>query len=125
MSFKGYLYTALKNKVYNHYRQLAVRHKHEQQLIFDKKSNLQRDPEVSLQHKELEELLNHHVNELPEKCRTVFILSREEQLSHKEIADRMNISVNTVEQHMRKALQRLRTSLVQYLYILTIIFLIK
>src|SRR5690606_25814276 len=71
-SFKGYLYTALKNKVYNHYRQLAVRHKHEQQLIFDKKSNLQRDPEVSLQHKELEELLNHHVNELPEKCRTVF-----------------------------------------------------
>lgn len=124
-SFKGYLFTALRNKVYNYYRQLAVRQKHEQQLILDRKSILQSDPAGSLQHKELIELVNHHVNELPEKCRTVFILSREEQLSHKEIADRMNISVNTVEQHMRKALNRLRTSLVHYLYIFSIMFLIK
>jgi RNA polymerase sigma-70 factor (ECF subfamily) len=45
---------------------------------------------------------------LPERCRLVFILAREEQLSNKEIAELMEISVKTVENQMTKALKILR-----------------
>ncbi|ATL46146.1 RNA polymerase sigma-70 factor [Chitinophaga caeni] len=51
------------------------------------------------------------VNELPEKCREVFILSRYEELSYKEIASTLNISVKTVENQVMTALKKLRVSL--------------
>lgn len=116
-SIRGYLYTALRHQVYNHYRQLAVRQKH-LQWVQAGGSNSAEDPLSQLQHKELSELVDRQVEKLPQQCRTVFRLSREEQLSYKEISERLNISVNTVEQHMRKALIRLRTSLIHYLYLL-------
>jgi RNA polymerase sigma-70 factor (ECF subfamily) len=51
------------------------------------------------------------VNRLPDKCRLIFRLSREEHLSDKEIARRLDLSVNTVRTQMHRALQRLRASL--------------
>jgi RNA polymerase sigma-70 factor (ECF subfamily) len=48
------------------------------------------------------------VNGLPEKCREIYILSREEQLSHNEIATRLNISTKTVENHITIALRKIR-----------------
>src|SRR5690606_41248782 len=50
-------------------------------------------------------------NQLPEKCRKVFILSRREHLTNKEIADQLNISVKTVENQMTIALRKLKSSL--------------
>ncbi|TZF82840.1 sigma-70 family RNA polymerase sigma factor [Pedobacter sp. BS3] len=68
-----------------------------------------------LLHKELSQLVASSINQLPERCKMVFMLKREENLSNKEISERLNISANTVEQHMRKALSRLKTSLAHYL----------
>lgn len=48
------------------------------------------------------------VNSLPEKCREVYLLSREEQLSHHEIASRLNISTKTVENQITIALKKIR-----------------
>ena len=48
------------------------------------------------------------VNGLPEKCREIYLLSREEQLSHHEIASRLNISTKTVENHITVALKKIR-----------------
>jgi len=48
------------------------------------------------------------VNSLPEKCREIYRLSREEQLSHHEIATRLNISTKTVENHISIALKKIR-----------------
>ncbi|MAO57375.1 MAG: RNA polymerase subunit sigma-70 [Rhodospirillaceae bacterium] len=44
------------------------------------------------------------VDELPPKCREVFVLRRFDGLSQAEIADRLEISRNMVEKHLRKAL---------------------
>lgn len=44
------------------------------------------------------------VDELPPKCREVFVLRRFEDLSQAEIATRLGISRNMVEKHLRKAL---------------------
>ena len=71
--------------------------------------------------KELESKFRDALNELPEQCRTVFQLSRFEDMKYKEIADKLDISVKTVENHMGKALKLLRIKLVDYLPFLFIL----
>jgi RNA polymerase sigma-70 factor (ECF subfamily) len=51
---------------------------------------------------------------LPDRCRLIYRLSREEQLSHKEIAHRLNISIKTVENQLTIALRRVRHHLEEY-----------
>lgn len=65
--------------------------------------------------KELEDLIQKSVEQLPEKCKKVFIKSRFQGLKHKEISHDMNISTKTVENHISKALKHLRFSLREYL----------
>ena len=40
------------------------------------------------------------IDNLPEKCRQVFELSRFEELKQQEIADRLGISIKTVKNHI-------------------------
>ncbi|MEI6456235.1 MAG: RNA polymerase sigma-70 factor [bacterium] len=61
------------------------------------------------------------IDELPEKCREIFILNRYENLKYKEIADRLNISLKTVETQMSKALQHMRTRLKEYLTVVLLL----
>ncbi len=64
-----------------------------------------------LSERELRIQIEQCINALPEKCRIVFQLSREQHLSNKQIAEELNISEKTVEGHITKALSTLRTSL--------------
>lgn len=61
--------------------------------------------------KDLHERVNEIISRLPEKCRVIYKLSREEYLPHKEIAERLQISIKTVENQLTIALRRLRISL--------------
>lgn len=68
----------------------------------------------ALQHLEeadLRKKIDHAVERLPEKCRMVFLLSRDEELSYSEISRQLNISVKTVENQIGKALRLLRSAL--------------
>ena len=51
------------------------------------------------------------ISSLPKKTRTVFTLSRQQNLSNKEIAIHLNISIKSVEKHITKALFTLRKGL--------------
>jgi RNA polymerase sigma-70 factor (family 1) len=51
------------------------------------------------------------IDDLPDQCKRVFILSRKLGLKNKEIADFLNISVKVVEKHISKALLILRQAL--------------
>lgn len=74
--------------------------------------------EESYLHLELEDNIRAAIDELPPRCRTVFQLSRFEELTYNEIADQMGISVKTVENQMGKALKYLRDRLRPYLGLL-------
>ena len=51
------------------------------------------------------------INDLPEKYRNVFVLSRYQGLTYAEIAAACNISIKTVESRMSQALRILRKEL--------------
>ncbi len=74
--------------------------------------------ENSLRLEELQQVLRKETAKLPEKCRLVFQLSREEGFSQRQIAKRLNISEKTVESHISRALRSLRTGLSHFMMIL-------
>ena len=51
------------------------------------------------------------IDELPERCREVFLLSKHDGLSNEEIAEELGISIKTVKNQMTKAFSRLREAL--------------
>lgn len=64
---------------------------------------------------ELKERLEKLVCALPEKCRLVYRMSRENGCSQKKIAEELEISEKTVEAHLGKALKTLRAGLNQFM----------
>ena len=76
------------------------------------------DPDLSanptdsfINFRELQQQIGETVAALPERCRLVYQLSREEGLNNRAIAQRLGISEKTVENQLTKALARLRTRL--------------
>jgi len=61
--------------------------------------------------KELSVQIAAAVNKLPEKCRIVFKLSREQGMTHKQIAAELDIAEKTVEAHISKAMKDIRGNL--------------
>ncbi len=45
------------------------------------------------------------IDELPEKCREIFLMSKRDGYSNEEIADELGISIKTVKNQMTKALK--------------------
>jgi RNA polymerase sigma-70 factor (ECF subfamily) len=65
--------------------------------------------------KELEERIQEVMESLPNRCLTVFRLSRLEGMKNLEIAVRLGISLKAVEKQISKALQIYRHNLADYL----------
>lgn len=65
------------------------------------------------------------IESLPEQCRRIFRMSRQEGLKYTEIALKLEISVKTVETQMSRALSKLKTELKDYLTILLISLLLN
>ena len=70
--------------------------------------------------------MNHFIEEailsLPDKCRAVFLQSRNEEMSNREIAEQLNISVKTVEAQITKALKTIRSYITDKMVILWMFF---
>ena len=56
---------------------------------------------------EVEELVRRLINDLPERCRTVFLLNRQEGLSSREIAEALSLSESTVRVQINIAVDRI------------------
>jgi RNA polymerase sigma-70 factor (family 1) len=58
--------------------------------------------------KELQQLIHEAVDQLPEKRKEIYLLTREEGLSHKEIAEQLNISLQTVKNQVTAAVKSIQ-----------------
>lgn len=108
-SVKSFLAGAARFQVYT---QLDKQYRREKQSLAIKTDNTMVSPvEDKYDEKELRERLENAAQNLPERCRLVYELSRKEGLTYREIAKKMDISEKTVENQMGKALKHLRTSI--------------
>ncbi len=118
-SLKAYLVRAVQNRCVNYIEHLKVEQKIKQKI--EAESVLLGLAESSdyplgcLYEKELASLIQEAVKSLPEQCRKIFLLSRDEELTYEEISQRLNISVNTIKTQIKIALAKLREWLKDYL----------
>jgi RNA polymerase sigma-70 factor (ECF subfamily) len=73
------------------------------------------DPECPATAGELETRVRDAIESLPERCRLVFLLSRDAGLTYPAIAERLGIAPKTVENQIVKALKLLRAALLPLL----------
>ena len=122
-SLAAYLYRSVHNECLNHLKHLKVRHVHQAYATHHAVHHAEDADPVRLE--ELEKRIDIAMNRLPEQCRTIFQLSRFEELRYREIADKLGISVKTVENQMGKALRIMREELAEYLPSLIILYLLN
>lgn len=117
---RAFLYTFAKSSCLNYIRHRKIVSKYEDKHLQDREEELNREVLESfdfnsLDFSELEGLIQLTINDLPEKCRQVFIMSRFEGKMNKEISEELNISVKAVEANITRALKTLKSRLSEYL----------
>jgi RNA polymerase sigma-70 factor (ECF subfamily) len=120
-SIKAYLVRAVHNTSVNYLERYKISNKLTDSLSNSDYKLLAWDsdyPLGQLYEKEIMNILDHGISTLPDACREIFILSRNEDMKYRDIADKLGISVNTVKTQMKIALARLRETLKDYLVIL-------
>ena len=115
-SIQSYLFTAVKNESLKQLRHLSV--EKQQQENVSRLSVVELTPDEAIDKNELKGELNKAINDLPEKCREIFYMSRFDQLKYSEIADILGISIKTVETQMGRALKKLRGQLAHLISII-------
>lgn len=113
-SLIAYLYRAVYHESLNYLKHQKVKTAY--QSYATARMNQQTDnAEKKVLLGELEQRLRTALQELPEQCRTIFQMSRFEELKYQEIADRLGLSIKTVENQMGKALKLMRLKLIDFL----------
>ena len=120
-SFKSYLFRSVYNRSINEYARAKKYRNEDVSVLESVQTSRNEDPLLVLQAQDTQKKIDQAIAAMPDGCRTIFLMSREEQLSYKEIAELLEISVKTVENQLGKALRILR----EHLFILFIIFCIS
>lgn len=106
----SYLAVAMKYRVIN-YQVRQKRGREYQQYSLKNLPTVDDSTREWLQFEELRQRLEILVNDLPERCRLTFRLSREQGLTQREIAHELGVSEKAVERNITRALKTLRTGL--------------
>ena len=113
---RNYLFISVKNRCLNQIRS-SQSDKRYQEYIAERLSEYFEAPDESV-FMDVKEQIIKAIQDLPERYRQTFILSRFSGLSNKEIASQLGLSVRTVESYMTSALKILRVVLKDYLFLI-------
>ncbi len=117
-SLKSYLFSSVRNRCFN-----LKRDRKSQSFIDDVFLELEDEVLHDISHHEnldleqLQKLVQSAIDELPPKCREIFLLSRESELSYAQIAEELSVSKKTIENQMGIALKRLKEKLSPALFL--------
>ncbi len=100
-----YLVKSVKSRALNYLRECHTHELHSARIVDFTVSVSEVDEEEYEQRLELAQKL---VEELPERCREIFVKCVIEGMSYQQCADEMNVSVNTVKFHVKAAYDKIR-----------------
>jgi len=108
VNIETYLYIVVRNEC----KRYTTKTRHHASIsIEDLPVHLENDQQSSaedeLANKEIEKLLSQAINELPEKCRVIFLMIREEGLKPKQIAEILSIKESTIRVQMKIAIEKI------------------
>jgi RNA polymerase sigma-70 factor (ECF subfamily) len=112
-TFRAYLIRSTRNRALNHIRHQRIVEREAASAAVDPRTSP--SPEDEVLGVELERAVRDAIDGLPEDCREVFQLSREQGLKYAEIATVLDVSIKTVEKRMGQALAQLRERLAPWL----------
>lgn len=110
----SYLFASVRNRCLNHIDKENRRPKSEALSTSIEYIPDGSDPENMVITDELNRVLSHAVESLPDRCRIIFKLAREDELKYREIADILGISVRTIDAQMNIAKQKIEEVLQKY-----------
>ncbi|GAB3504607.1 RNA polymerase sigma-70 factor [Spirosoma knui] len=119
-SLRGYLFTAIRNQIYDYLDKQTVRQRVHSQL-YNQQDEAVYSTEEICDFNELTTQLSTAVEQLPQTAQEVFSLSRYQFLTNQEIAQRLNLSPKTVEYHLSRALRLLRIQLKDYMLLVALL----
>lgn len=114
-SIDTYLFVAVKNQSLNHLKKYShihlIRVEDTDEVRFLKPYT----PEEALEKKELFFKMEQSIEGLPQQCRIIFRLVKEEGIKYKEVAEILDISPRTVQTQIFRAMKKLSAVLSQYI----------
>jgi len=124
-----FLFTILKNGALDHLKHETLElkayhslHKYLKRELEIRISTLTSTDPNEVFSEEIQKIIQRTLEALPEKSRSIFMLSRFENKSNKEIAEIFNITVKGVDYHIALTLKSLRESLKDYLPLFVYLF---
>ena len=109
-TIKPFLYTIARNAFLKQKRHENVFLKFKKLHIVEEATE---NPD-SLENEEFDRALQLAISQLPDKCRTIFLLSRIDDMTNKLIAGNLGVSVKAVEKQITKALKILKGKMEQF-----------
>jgi RNA polymerase sigma-70 factor (ECF subfamily) len=109
-NIRAYLFVSTKRLSLNYLRQRQLPQLYINDIDTELCVNLRNPEDQMLSEEELLKIKN-AIENLPEKCRLVFLLVKEKGLKYKEVASALDISEKMVEKHISTALKKLRKEL--------------
>jgi len=103
-SLRSYLYKIAYTRMLNHVKY----QKRFEEADIQEREYADAGPEEKLRGKQLKDILQKIIDNMPEKRGTVFELCFMQEFTYKETAEMLEISVNTVENHMTQAFKDVR-----------------
>ena len=115
-NIETYLFISVKNQSLNYIKQFS-----NYRVVYLEETGIHQllnahDPEKELERRELIFKMNQAIDTLPQQCKMVFTLIKEEELKYKEVAEILGISPRTVETQLVRALQKLDKILSPYIH---------
>jgi RNA polymerase sigma-70 factor (family 1) len=108
---KSYLRAAVKFKIANLIRSGNIQERFFEEVSkYNYSTSIPGSEEVA-ELKELNNIIQRAISQLPFKCKEIFLLSREANLSNREVANQLGVSIKTVESQITIALHRIRTNI--------------
>lgn len=107
-NFQAYLYQAVRNGCLNVLKSGYVSKRDELPDTELQVTVSSDSPLEELAYKELTEAIAKAVVSLPERCRLIFLMAKEDGMNHKEIAEALNVKLCTVERQLLLAKSKIR-----------------